>query len=537
MVNDNWRIKISIFIIFFIIFFPIKCLASNVQFDFTKEYENWINLPDYQKNHTVFPEASTSIFSKVENVEAWSKDIYIIEKNIRNMSINFLNSSFNLADNIDFNILNQGNTEECWAFATLESMESNLNYKQNNKEKFSVRHMDYATSSSFFDSDVENLRYKRDVKSGGIPEIGLAYLCNGQGAVKEKEMPFKNDSEKISINEVDIRPSYYVSDYVRFPSIYKEYNNNSISYFDSYGNKYDYSDVITIRNQIKEYLLNYGSIIAVTASSYKEGYNYPAQYLNSNNYCCLDSSKKRNHVITIVGWDDNYNRNNFSSRNKPKQNGAYIVMQNYGEDAFNKGYIYISYEDCNIETILYGINGSKKIDYDKIYQNDFFGANGTLNIKNCKNAYFSTSFLRDKSKKETLTQVSVNLPQDSKIEIWINPNGNDVSKKKMIKVSNSEILKAGYHVINIEPTELKGDSFSIVVKQSVDSSNLFFNVEFKQDDYFYSNVSNDSGNRISLDGENWFDLKNNAKNEKTRQMLNDADLCIKAFSCYDNYDN
>lgn len=111
------------------------------------------------------------------------------------------NTKFNLIDYIDLDIENQKNTMECWAFSTLTSMESNLLYKQNIEKDFSERHMDYTTSSSFADKSENELNYARKVKYGAIPEVGLAYLTNGQGAVLEEEMPFEDNDSNIMYKE------------------------------------------------------------------------------------------------------------------------------------------------------------------------------------------------------------------------------------------------------------------------------------------------------------------------------------------------
>ena len=43
----------------------------------------------------------------------------------------------------------------------------------------------------------------------------------------------------------------------------------------------------------------------------------------------------------------------------PNEDGAYIILNSYGVDAFEKGFMYVSYEDILIETDLYVIQNSK----------------------------------------------------------------------------------------------------------------------------------------------------------------------------------
>ena len=56
-----------------------------------------------------------------------------------------------------------------------------------------------------------------------------------------------------------------------------------------------------------------------------------------------------NHAVAIVGWDDNYSKDNFNSDMRPTKDGAYIALNSWGTAYGNKGYYYISYEDKYVE--------------------------------------------------------------------------------------------------------------------------------------------------------------------------------------------
>ena len=79
------------------------------------------------------------------------------------------------------------------------------------------------------------------------------------------------------------------------------------------------------------------------------------KYYNHSTYSyCNLNEQDGNHMVSIIGWDDNYPKENFSKENRPKQNGAYIVMA-YWKEADNDNIIYISYEDCLVEKVMIGI--------------------------------------------------------------------------------------------------------------------------------------------------------------------------------------
>ena len=39
-----------------------------------------------------------------------------------------------------------------------------------------------------------------------------------------------------------------------------------------------------------------------------------------------------NHAITLIGWDDNYSRENFNSASNVTSNGAWIARNSWGDD-------------------------------------------------------------------------------------------------------------------------------------------------------------------------------------------------------------
>lgn len=55
-----------------------------------------------------------------------------------------------------------------------------------------------------------------------------------------------------------------------------------------------------------------------------------------------DGSKRFDHAVTIVGYDDTVSKNKFSM--KPKHDGAWIVKNSWGTHANDAGYFYLSYD-------------------------------------------------------------------------------------------------------------------------------------------------------------------------------------------------
>lgn len=137
-----------------------------------------------------------------------------------------VNSRFSLKDVIPTNlaIRNQQQTNSCWAFAALSSLETNLalsNYRNGtNTSKvydYSERHMEYATTKTFANNETNPIGYNRVVGSGGNWWTAEPYFINGTGAIPESELPFENNEDIINISAIQNKTvSTQVSDTIYF---------------------------------------------------------------------------------------------------------------------------------------------------------------------------------------------------------------------------------------------------------------------------------------------------------------------------------
>lgn len=84
----------------------------------------------------------------------------------------------------------------------------------------------------------------------------------------------------------------------------------------------------------------------------------------------LASGRRPDHLITIIGWDDNYSKENFNAAHRPTKNGAWLVLNSYGT-GFNGGYYYISYEDTMVGKDNTGTLIVSDRDYKNVYNTTF----------------------------------------------------------------------------------------------------------------------------------------------------------------------
>ena len=546
MITKKLKI-IFVEMIFIILFLVNSVFATELNVKTTKSYDKWDSLNPEEKEETLLPRTiSVSVPKEILNKYDFTipkKISYLVRgiMNNNNVGASITSSKYSLKDDMDLRVENQGKTYECWAFSTIKSLETNIAISNSKKslDNFSERHMDYTLSQSF--TNGKNPKgLARDVSDGGLPIAGLAYLASGKGAVLESSMPFVNSLDKIKIEDIDKKVDTIATGYSMLPIIDKTYvrdqsgNTVSVKYYNGDGIEYTSSELQAARNIIKEHIIKYGAITSMNGGNYSQFYSNPNSPFSSINYNCNDITKVRNHAVTIIGWDDNYSKNNFVNGARPSTDGAYLILNSYGSDSFDKGYMYISYEDFFIEDELYGVTSSAKVDYDNIYQYDEFGGVFEIGTSSTNKGYVGNIFTRSTSEKETLKDVGITIPNYSKINIYVNPTDSGLELNKLTKVySGSDYLTPGYHRIDIEDITLSGNNFAIVVEQISNDGSFYFSVETLKEGTSYSNVDSEGKSYFSLDGVSWSNL-----NElKVDIDTNRGDVCIKGFTVLKSADD
>ena len=242
-------------------------------------------------------------------------------------------------------IRDQGSYNTCWAFSAMGAMESFLAKDGKGLKDLSEQHLSWWSTKQYNSNGIGWLQDGLD--SGGYSMIGAGYLASWQGAKLESDLPYYTGGNQLPGN---------------MDSVANSYNATGIVYVSS--------DI----NSVKQAVYQYG---AVSTSFNSGGYyndDLSAYYQPDETY--LFSG----HAITIVGWDDNYSRNNFDSSCRPSYDGAWLVKNSWGDDVGDDGYLWISYYDRyildpNTWGISFAVTGARTATgFDRLYQNEEYGA-------------------------------------------------------------------------------------------------------------------------------------------------------------------
>lgn len=400
-----------------------------------------------------------------------------------------LPARYNLAENgFVTDVKNQQDSGNCWAFAALASLETCVLKASNKTFNFSVENMKNLIEM------YSAYGWKMETNEGGYNGMPMGYLASWLGPVNATLDPFddKGTLSPLLDSEMHIQNIYVL------PA--------RTSYTDN--------------DAIKEAILKYGGLYA--------SYYHSAGYLNSKTNAYYDPyTGNGNHAITVVGWDDNYSKNNFYTT--PAGDGAFIVKNSWGSSWGDNGYFYISYYD----RVLFAVNKDNQaftyilndtVRYTKNYQYDVAGMTDYL-ITGKKTVWYKNIY--NATGNEVIAAVSTffNTTVDYEISIYVN----DVLQL----TQNGRHEGSGYYTIPLKeyvPVAV-GDIFKIVVKLT-NPQNGYAAVPISEQlsttrCYYAPGVS-----YFSHDGEKWTDLYDFTFSGYDHSYSSQV-ACLKAFTVAD----
>lgn len=335
----------------------------------------------------------------------------------------------------------QGSYGTCWAICATESLETQLlknKYETNpNLSEWHLAYFAYTGQDAFY-TDEDN-----KFIAGGTNTVATAILSRWIGAVQEGTVPY--DSSPVIDDCLRYECDYQIQDvYNLHPwlSIHRKYSTSSL----------------------KELVYDQNSVSVF--------YNCGEQYYNPStfSYCCTGEGIEATHAVLLVGWDDNYPRENFLADNKPEHNGAWLVKNSWGTNWGNDGYFWLSYEDTSLcEGSCYFCE--PKDTYKKEYSYDDFGWVSSISADSKQTSltgYMANIFHADSD--DNISAVGFyTTEENAEYEITIYSdltNTRIPTKGTASEITSGTEKYTGYHTVKLNtPVAVTKDSaFSVVIK-------------------------------------------------------------------------
>ncbi len=222
----------------------------------------------------------------------------------------------------------------CWMYASAGAVEQYVSKKYGSKFDISESHGAVAISNSIYPNNPNSSGfYPNQPDYGGNEVKALQYftnwntpifdedVCNWKSTVSEFSYPITKITEPV-VNLID-------NDFLNSDSLLNVTDAHYVNVYDQ----------VAIKKSIKEY----GGVVTGIVSNNNYGEDSNGE---KNLYIGTSTSKiLLGHEIMIIGWDDNYSKDNFKQDNKPTIDGAWLVRNSYD----NANYYWLSYQEGSLK--------------------------------------------------------------------------------------------------------------------------------------------------------------------------------------------
>ena len=376
----------------------------------------------------------------------------------------------------------QGSYGTCWAHSAIALAEFSMiaQGEEINSVDYSELHLAYYTynngtglamgdtgdSVSFIPTE-DDPNY---LECGGTLRYAAMTLARRRGCIDEKYLPYDKADKLLK------------------GSIKQDFE---FGYDEAWLRNAIFIDIKKNPDHVKQAIMSNGAVGAsiwapVNAVDYMNNYNE-----ETNSYYAAEA-KTANHAVVVVGWDDDYPRENFSYgmfNKRPESNGAWLVRNSWStETKFSlESYFWISYEDPSLKKFpvatfeMSPVSGKTENMYCYDTQTTYVGVQTTDKGTGArtKAANVFTVGGHGGADKELLKEVSFfaagfkgNAGSDYEIKIYrhLPPDAGPVKDGELVKESTTKgkLYYDGYYTIELtEPVLLeKGEVFSVVVELS-----------------------------------------------------------------------
>jgi len=372
-------------------------------------------------------------------------------------------------------VKNQGSCGDCWAFATYGSLESTL------------------LPGHLFDFSENNLKdthgFDPGPCDGGNADMSTAYLARWSGPVDEAADPYSATGTQ---SPAGLPPEEHVQEVSYLPPRASSLDNGNIK-----------------------------GALAGTGAVYTSLYWSSSAYNSSSASYYYPGTTSSNHAVTIVGWDDGYDRNLFTP--PAPGNGAFVVKNSWGTSWGSSGYFRVSYYDSQIGSDNAVFTAEDSGNYDHVYQYDPLGWTRSVGL-GLDTAWFGNVFTS--SSDENVEAVSFYTPQVNssfRVSVYRDPATGSLASGGPASNLTGLIPVPGYHTVVLPqavPVK-KGETFSVVVRLQTPGYRYPVAVEAPISGYSGQATAAAGQSWVSSDGISWRDLTT---------ISPGSNACLKAFT-------
>lgn len=243
-------------------------------------------------------------------------------------------------------VKNQSGDGTCWAFAACAAAESSLMKKGYSAKDFSENHLAYY----FYDHDTDPLGGTAGdgtavgtagdnyITVGGNSEFTLFDLASWETVLQESE-------STLDLHDGSMHPL------------------SGMAYNGTYHLENAFIINKTDRSMVKKAIMDYGAV--ATSIYIDDDYSVYNGMSAANDYAYYQTgTTDTDHAVTIVGWDDDFDRTKFATAGngyrKPANDGAWLIKNSWGssDKHMDGGYFwesYYSYDQLEGEDVVFDV--------------------------------------------------------------------------------------------------------------------------------------------------------------------------------------